>query len=161
MNVIGIILVMIINAVFLILLLKSDKGVVSEKDSISSNEIKHPNLLKLIAIFGSFTMEAILINGFFKNEKLEWWLWGGGILLLLISLGLVIETFNWRVIIYKETFHYRTFFKKSYIFKFDEIDKCAVTSYLIVMRCKDKWLFMDPNINGITKLMDEIEPIVN
>lgn len=84
MNVIGIILVMIINAVFLILLLKSDQGVVSGKDSISSNEIKHPNLLKLIAIFGSLIMEAILINGFFKNEKLEWWLWGGGILLLLI-----------------------------------------------------------------------------
>lgn len=159
MNSLGIRMLGIIYILFFTLLLKTDRGSILDKDSKDSYEIKHPNLLKLISIFGSLAMSFILINGFLKNEKIELWIWGGAFLLLMISLGLVIETLNWKLIMLSETFYYRTFFKNSYIFRYDDIDKCAVTSNLIIMKVRDKWLFIDPSLEGVMRLMDEIEPI--
>jgi len=99
-----------------------------------------------------FWIGVLVLMSVFQNGTAFWWVYLIFCIFVLISLSLVLAYLNWRVVLNKNDFIYRTFWRKTYQVAYTDVLDAKFTHNLITLRTKEKSFFIDPHAVGIHKL---------
>lgn len=159
-----ILLVLIIFAVKLFMvLLNIEGGNYNPKNKLEGKEGELVKLPRSYLFFGSaFTIFfAIFVIGMLLSGQAIP-IYGYLIVLFffLATFSMVIAYANWRIILKRDSFIYRTFFRRKYTFHYRDIDKCVIKNDIIILSIKEKRkkFIIDPHSLGIELFINRIPP---
>ena len=149
-TIITILTVSLLHFLFIIMYLKKDS-----KYDFEKKIIKLPTIYFVIGLAFSLTVGIILSLMIINGKKL-WWEYIIVFSLFLIGLSIVIASVNWRMILFRDTVIYRTFFRKTYTFQYKDIEKYIRTENIAFFKVKRKWFMIDPELPDIDCFLNRI-----
>lgn len=131
----------------------------SDKAKADSYLVKLPRLNMIIGGIGIIGFGAMLAMVVLSPEPVDWIAYPLLSVMTLGCVGLVISYFNWQIVVFHDYFVYRTFFRNTYLFRYEDIVKSKVGQEIIRIKVKDRWLFMDPYSVNMERFTRKIERI--
>lgn len=117
--------------------------------------IRFPAVFFWVGLLGSLLFGVTLIMTIIDGEKM---LWEYLIIFLFVLLGLTLITLavNWKIVLFKDTFIYRTAFRRTYTFRYKDVERYIRKKGILFMKVQKKWLIIDPDLPDIDCFLNRI-----
>lgn len=148
---------------FIMFIAGIEGGSYDSKKKIGEEEvhiIKSPKIFLWLGSFCTISFVWFLVMMILSGESvpLEGYIMTS--CFILLGFYIIIACMNYRLILRKDTFTYRNFFRKQYSFCYRDVDKLYIKKSYIKVTFKEnkKKLFIDSNALGIEVFIHKIPP---
>lgn len=151
------VLIFIVGSIILVMKNESE-GINSkwDEDQNDSILIKLPLLNVVIGVINTIFFLVALLYVVFVQKETDVVSIAFISLFVIGSFSLVVAYFNWKILLKNDYFIYRTFFKNTYIFSYVDIVKIKLGPNIVMIKAKEKWLFMDSHGKGMEHFVNKI-----
>lgn len=116
--------------------------------------IRFPKICFWLSFIVSFLLIITLVSKIiYKNHIVEYMLL---LLLLLLFFSFMIITINWKIILFKDTFIYRTAFRRTYTFRYKDVERYIRKKDIVFLKVQKKWLIIDSELPDIDCFLNRI-----
>lgn len=150
----GITVALIIVAVNAIMMMANNEKVKYEKGSA----IRLPKIYFVIGCISTVGIIALtIVIKIYSSEPNEWWVYLGMFLFSLLGVYIVVYYFNWHIVVEKDYFIYRTFWRKTYKTPYENISELKISGDMIKIKTDNKQFVVDPHTIGIEAFIEKIK----
>ena len=116
--------------------------------------IRFPKVCFWVCFIVSILSGTIIITKIIDKQGI--WEFVLGLLISLPFFIFTIVTVNWKIVLFKDTFIYRTAFRRTYTFRYKDVERYIRKKDIVFLKVQKKWLIIDSELPDIDCFLNRI-----